>query len=249
LRAAALASAAILLFSATAHASPGTTLGDASLVGSGFRPPPTLLTSCESRASLRAAERCASLHLPGPGSCALRSSGWWVYDPAEREENPIPRLRFAPHVGFWAANFDRPTRACEEDRIAFIGCANDDSDEIGVAAGASMLVRVFGPIHLSASIELVYTFPERDFVLKNQLIIPMPIAIGITFPNWPIRPILSGSIMPVLYVTDDARDYALGVEGGFAWRVLSLGELAIVGSYHSGDTLESFVMRVAIFPR
>lgn len=199
-------------------------------------------------------------------------AGWWVYDPDPTTGDPeLPRVRFGPHLGFWTGVFDRPARACKdvgffgepgfdfdlpqpEPRAGQVqpepsfGCGSDNSDEIAVTGGVTATFRAIGPIHLSLGLELAYTFPNRDFVLKNQLIAALPIGLGLTFPEWTVRPIAQATITPLLYVTDDARDYALGFELGLALRVPGWGDLVLTGAYNDAETMEGGAFRLALYP-
>jgi hypothetical protein len=191
------------------------------------------------------------------------AAGWWDYD---RSAEDGPRLRFGPNVGFWIANFNRPSRACnfifegedlpvattqgrlrraQSGRLAQdFGCFSSSSDEIAGSLGAAVVIHAWGPIHLGAGVDLIYTFPERDFALKNQLILALPLQVGLTPRGWPVRPFASFSLLPLLYLTDDARDYAIGFEAGFAARVPEIGELGLSGGYHQADTMEGFTGRI-----
>lgn len=195
---------------------------------------------------------------------AAASAGWWTYDNDGSESVIVPRVRFGSQVGLWSAEFDRPARACRDEfrqvipRVGgelqedidpgFFSCANDNSTELGISAGAGVSFRLLGPLHLNAALEAIFTIPERDFALKNQLIVSLPIFLSLTFPKWVVRPILSGGLMPLLYLTDDSRDYAICSEVGLALRVGNWGDISFTASYLGAETAEGVAVRLAVSP-
>lgn len=192
----------------------------------------------------------------------------WVYEPEGSAARAASTLRFSTRFNVWISTFDRPERACDPDandadvpvairtrglRPAQVAppslqfCPSAGSDELGVGAGVEVAFRVFGPLHLSAGADLIYTAPELD-VLLEQLIIAVPFGLLVTPYDWDLRPIVRLTIMPVLYLTDDARDYTIGGDLGFAWSVLDLGDLSFTLGHHASDTVEGTELHVAFHP-
>jgi hypothetical protein len=191
---------------------------------------------------------------------------WWSYQADDRESQATAAIRFSGHMSIWAANFNRPSRACSvgfgigglsmQGRLrsnlraeqGFLGCNSANSSETAIGTGPGVMFRVVEPIHLTADLEIAYTFPARDYELKNQIIIPLAIGLVITWPSWPVRPILSAKVTPLLYITDDSRDYALGGELGAAFRLPAWGDLAFTVGYHEANTMHAWMVLLAIYP-
>ena len=203
---------------------------------------------------------------------ATAQAGWWIHDGSDDGEPATERVRFTSQVSFWTGTFDRPSRACEPFgfgipvptvppvfanalRAEQLGpltspCPSDNSFEIGVGASVGVTFRVFGPVHLSTGLQLVYTFPNFDYMLKNQVIVLIEFSVLITWPEWNFRPILSAEVTPLLYLSDDARDYALGGTAGFAWRIAGVdwGDLTFTVSHHRADSLIGWQVRAGLSP-
>jgi len=192
-------------------------------------------------------------------------AGWWSHDDGDASTTPrVPSLRFTPQLGVWIATYGRPSRACRTD--AFFGpgvfiaelraaahltpttCASAGSDEIGIGAGGELAFRAWGPLHLTAALHLVYSFPERDFSLTRQLIVPLQLGALLTVPEWSFRPILAGKIAPLLYLSDDSRDFSYVAEGGFAARIDGVGDLSATLGYHTGETVRAFHISIGLTP-
>lgn len=198
-------------------------------------------------------------------------AGWWTPPDGDAEEEEIGRVRFSPRFSFWAGTFDRPSRACRSfatpgdvptieptidvaEAVALPPgggggfCQTNNSDEVGIGAAAEVAFRVTGPLHLTASIELLYTFPERDYALKNQVIVPLSFGILFTFDDWIFRPILAAHITPLLYLTDDTRDFTAGGELGFGWRLWSWGDASLTVSKHFAETADLWQVQLGLHP-
>lgn len=205
----------------------------------------------------------------------LANAGWWVHDDGDLKTAPSETaIYFTPYIGVWAGNYERPSRACkplfttgfefpepvlvrsdslrkkqvDDEPADFTGCYTEDSDEIGISAGGELTFRVVGPLHFTAGVYFVYTFPNRDYELKNQVIIPLQFGVLLTWPEWSFRPIVAAEVTPLLYITDDSRDYALGGKGGFAWRVSGFGDILATVGHHRSETLIGWQVQIGLLP-
>jgi hypothetical protein len=189
----------------------------------------------------------------------------WVYEGDDVESRAAALIRFSSRFDVWVATFDRPPRACETDeppiRPPFRGlraaqffppdedpfCPSSSSDEIAIGTGIEIAFRVLEVIYLTAGIDLLYTEPDSSR-LKNQIIIPVPFGVLLTFYEWSVRPIVHARITPVLYLTDDARDYTLGGELGAAFRVMDFGDLSLTLGYETAETMNGVQIAIALHP-
>jgi hypothetical protein len=191
------------------------------------------------------------------GSRSARAE-YWSYEEDDVETRASALLRFSSRADLWFSTYSRPVRACDPSQFGIFGtpplnngfaglCNNAHSDETGIGTGIEAAFRVVRPIYVFAGIDLVYTFPNHRG-LKNQIVIPAPFGILITFHEWTVRPIARATITPLVYLTDDARDYTLGGDLGFAWRVLDWGDLSFTLGYKTAATIKSWQLEVAIHP-
>jgi len=183
---------------------------------------------------------------------------YWTY---EEDVDPeyVPRLRFAPHMGLWFGEFDRTMRGCSGGAFGGFAavprgpgdetdfrpsCSTNGSSETGFSIGASAVYRVPGPIHLPVRLETAFTFPER-FDLEQQFIIAMPVALGITFDEWHVRPIFQMVLTPYVGLPDLRRGFTYGSEGGLAVRLGGVTDLQLTGGYHASGDWRMGIIRVA----
>jgi hypothetical protein len=194
----------------------------------------------------------------------------WRWESGKIEDKATSIVRFQTRLDLWVSTYNRPERACEtspfEDtdiatRLArlrpqqeepppppgFFGCIASNSSEIGFGAGTEVSFRVISPLHVTVGIDLLYTDPSSSDI-KNQIVIAVPFGILLTSYAWVLRPILQPTITPVLYVTDDARDYTLGVDFGGAWRIADWGDLSLIVGYKGAETVKSWNVQVALHP-
>jgi hypothetical protein len=180
-------------------------------------------------------------------SAALAASparaGYWSYESEAVEERALARVRFSTHAELWAANFNRPMRACSAFDGFIVPCNASSSDEIGVGSGIEAAFRMVAPLYVTTGFDFVYTTPSRNGV-KNQVVIAAPFSLLLTFYEWSVRPILRGTITPIVYLTDDARDYTLGGDAGFGWRVLDSCDLSITLGYKTASTVRSWQIEI-----
>ena len=197
-------------------------------------------------------------------AAAPAHADYWTPEP----ERAIPRIRLSPRLSFWAGSFERPARACKDTGFptslasptapdlgglgraltpGFV-CNTSGSGEIGIGAAAEIAFGITGPLFITAALEVLYTFPNRDYSLKNQLILPLAIGVLLTWPAWRFRPILAAKITPLLYLTDDTRDFAVGGEGGFALRLSDWGDIAFTLGKHNGDSIDAWQVQLAAYP-
>jgi hypothetical protein len=195
---------------------------------------------------------------------------YWTWSTGEVEDAAYTRLRFAARTSIWVANFDRPERACEpfglfpdfpafgsnglraaqlepEPEEQFSACGANDSDEIGVSTGGEFTFRVIGPLHVSGGLDIVYTAPD-GFGIKNQVIIAIPFSVTLTWYPWALRPYVQASITPLIYITDDARDYTLGAGAGLAYRLGAFADLSFGVGHHSADTADVWMLQLQLHP-
>jgi hypothetical protein len=183
----------------------------------------------------------------------------WVHESDDVDDRASAQVRFASRFDVWIATFDRPARACDTSgapRVApppGVGgfgapsCSGGYSDELGFGAGVTVAFRLFDPLYVTAGLDLVYTTPD-DASYKNQIVVPVPLGLLVTYHPWMFRPVLHFTITPMLYVTDDARDYTLGTDLGFAWRVLDWGDLGFTIGYRSASTVDLVQLELALHP-
>jgi hypothetical protein len=187
----------------------------------------------------------------------------WIWESEDASEREAKLFRFSPRLNFWSGNFDRPPRACKTVAIPRIAepralrstqidfpdpfCPSEDSDELAFGSGVEIAFRTIPFIYLTAGIDFVYTAPEFDAV-KNQLIIALPFGIMFTYYEWAFRPIAHFEITPVLYVTDDSRDYTLGGNGGVAYRILDFGSISVTAGYLWAETMTAIQVQIGVHP-
>jgi hypothetical protein len=198
------------------------------------------------------------LALPAPALAQPKSWIWEDEDAGARDEDEL--FRFSPRLNFWKGNFDRPPRACktvipEAGRFALRSaqidfptfCPSEDSNEYAFGSGVEIAFRALWFIYLTAGIDFVYTAPEFSSI-KNQLIIALPFGVMFTYYEWVIRPIAHFEITPVLYITDDSRDYTLGGNAGVAYRILDFGSISLTGGYLWAETMTAIQVQIGIHP-
>jgi hypothetical protein len=202
---------------------------------------------------------------------AAARAGDWVYTPPEADEQAFQRWRWAAATGVWIGTYTRPQRACREVRATsfelearglarrplraaqapfpfpFFDCPFEASEEVGISAAASVAYRTFAPVYLTLGLELVYTQPSYS-TLKNQVVVALPFGILVTWYEWKIRPIAQLSITPMAFLPDGGRDFTLGGELGLAYRVLTLGDVALTVGHHWSDTVSPWTVRLALHP-
>lgn len=186
----------------------------------------------------------------------------WIYESEDTSEQELKLFRFSPRLNLWIANFDRPPRACRLTSVPTRGrrelraqqfqqedafCPAENSDEIAIGSGVELGFRAIGPIYLTAGIDFVYTAPSSNAV-KNQLVLALPFGVMLTWYEWTFRPILHFEVTPVLYVTDDSRDYTLGGNGGIAYRILSFGSISLTGGYLWAETMSAVQIQLGVHP-
>jgi hypothetical protein len=174
----------------------------------------------------------------------------WIWESAEASERESKVFRFSPRLNFWKANFDRPPRACRADILfqfpqAF--CNPESSDELGFGSGVEFSFRTWGPFYVTAGIDFLYTAPSTSSI-KNQLVFALPFGLTITWYEWAFRPIAHFDITPVLYVTDDSRDFTVGGSGGVAYRILDFGSISLTGGYLWAETMTAVQVQIGVHP-
>lgn len=197
-----------------------------------------------------------------------RAEDWrWTSGKVEDEADAI--VRFQTRLDLWVATFNRPDRACksfggfnegpppptagrsglraEQDEPGFFGCNAAHSKEIAFGPGVEVSFKVINPLHVAVGFDLIYTDPSGSSI-KNQILFAVPFSILLTEYRWPLRPLLQATITPILYVTDDARDYTLGADAGVAWRVVDWGDLSLTIGYKTSETVKSWNFQVALHP-
>lgn len=185
-------------------------------------------------------------------------AGDWRYEPQDESERALARLRYTVRADLWVARYDRPQRACAfsfdvAEAVALPtppgggGCDSSRSDEVGVGPGLSAEFRVIGPLYITAGIDLLYSTPDSS-ALKSQVIVPIPLGLLVTPYNWTLRPLLRAQVTPLIYLTDDTRDFATGIDGGFALRATDWGDLSLTIGYHKGETLSSWQVEFGLHP-
>jgi len=192
------------------------------------------------------------------GGARSANAGYWSFEDEDVESRAGSLLRFSSRADLWFSTYNRPPRACDPSQFGvfptLVGsrsftslCNTSHSEETGIGTGIEASFRVIRPIYVFAGIDLVYTLPNHRG-LKNQIVIPAPFGVLITFYEWTVRPIGRATITPLIYLTDDARDYTLGGDLGFAWRVLDWGDLSFTLGYKTAATIKSWQLEVAIHP-
>lgn len=222
------------------------------------------------------ASRALVLALSGAAvasSPALAQAEEWIYQDDDIDARALAIVRFSGHVDLWVSTFERPPRACDAGSIGFsprvpmravralrttqlfppgtgtLGgfCSSSASDEIGIGAGVEVAFRIASPLYVTAGVDAVYTTPESP-QLKNQAILSAPFGVLLTNYAWSLRPIAHAKIMPILYLTDDARDYTLGFDLGFAARILDWGDASFTVGYKTAETITSWQIELALHP-
>lgn len=187
----------------------------------------------------------------------------WVWESGEAEDRALSRLRFATRANVWMAEFNRPARACRPPSFGFFPgvaqelrsaqaipgafCQSEGSAELGLGPGLELSFRVAGPVYLAAGVDLLYTTPASA-ALKHQVVLAVPMSVMLTWYPWALRPIAQATITPVLYLTDDARDYTLGGAAGLALRLMSFGDLSLTVGYHGSETVQSWTVQIGVHP-
>lgn len=193
----------------------------------------------------------------------------WIWSEGTVEEEATALFRFQTRLNLWVSTYDRPSDACNPGFFdvppepepfrdflraqqfptdpGFFGCDASSSDEIGIGPGVEVSFRLIAPLYVTAGFDLLYTLPDSSLI-KNQIVIAVPFGVLITFQEWTIRPIVHPKIIPVLYLTDDARDYSLGVDFGAAWRAGDWGDLSMTLGYFTANTISSWQLQLALHP-
>ena len=193
---------------------------------------------------------------------ALAQPKSWIPESDEVSEREGKLFRFSPRLNFWKAKFDRPPRACKAaDGPIFFNraglraqqggfspfCPSEDSDELAFGSGVEIAFRALYFIYLTAGVDFVYTAPEFN-TIKNQLILALPFGVMFTWYEWVVRPIAHFEITPMLYVTDDSRDYTLGGNGGIAYRILDFGSISLTAGYLWAETMSAVQVQIGVHP-
>lgn len=187
----------------------------------------------------------------------------WYY---EREEDVDSRagrrVRFSPRFNFWISSFNRPPRACrsvplgapraialraEQLPVPGFACNTEGSSELGFGSGLEFAFRTIGPVYLTAGADFVYTQPDGSFI-KNQLVVSLPFGVLLTWYEWFLRPIAYFQVTPILYITDDSRDYTFGGGGGIAYRILDFGSLSLTTGYQFADSMTGWQVQIGVHP-
>lgn len=214
----------------------------------------------------RARSCVAAVALAAIGSplapAGIAQAGEWTYKSDKIEDRAKSPFRFSTKGDLWIARFNRPARACDLGRppLAPGGrpsellpggasslCVTRDSSEVGFGTGIEVAFRLTQPLYLTAGIDILYTIAERK-VLKNQVIVPATFGALVTFYEWSFRPIARFALTPMLYLTDDARDFMFGGEGGFAWRILDWGDLSFTVGYKKANSVKTWDIQLGLHP-
>ena len=187
----------------------------------------------------------------------------WTWEEADEDVavQARKRFRFSSHFNVWIASFERPPRACRStlqganrlelrsQQIPGFGglCSNQDSEELAYGAGVQFAFRTLGPVYLTGGLDFVYTDPDFS-VIKNQLVVGLPFGVMVTWYEWVFRPIAYFRLTPVLYVTDDSRDYTWGGGAGVAVRILSFGSISLMAGYHYAETMNTVSVEMGVHP-
>lgn len=218
---------------------------------------------------------CAALVFAGTAAIARSARAEdWRWDGGTIEEKAASIVRFQTRFDVWVATYDRPDRACDTFDFGeggdvpptlrgtklqrglratqveipdYFGCNSSNSSEVGYGAGTEVSFRVISPLHFTVGIDLIYTDPSSELI-KNQIVIAVPFGILLTSYEWTFRPILQPTLTPILYLTDDARDYTFGVDFGGAWRVADWADLSVVIGYKGSETVTTWNFQVALHP-
>lgn len=166
----------------------------------------------------------------------------WSYKSEAPSERSSSRFSLAPRISIWNADFKRPGGQCARGF-----CQDGFSSEWVAGLGLEVAFQLMGPFHVTAALDFLYSEPN-SFGIQNQVIINVPVSILITFPEWIVRPIAQAQLTPILYVTDDSRDYTLGANGGAAVRIARLGSVFATFGYHVSETLKAFEFQVGLQP-
>lgn len=196
------------------------------------------------------------------------AEGDWVYESGDPDDAAGRRVRFALNINIWRGTFNRPPSACrpttgfeDGEDIGFAAsralrpaqfppfafCNNERASETAAGPGIDVQFRAFGPLYVTVGLDLFYTEPD-SFALTNQWVIAVPFGLRLTWPHWTLRPIAEALITPVLYVTDDGRDYTLGGRGGLAYRLGSFGDLSLLVGYQTAETLDNVSITLGLQP-
>jgi hypothetical protein len=178
---------------------------------------------------------------------ALAQPKSWIPESEEASERAGKLFRFSPRLNFWIGNFDRPPRACRTVGGFETFCPAEDSDELAFGSGLEISFRTLLFIYITAGIDFVYTAPTSN-ALQNQLIVALPFGLTFTWYEWVFRPIARFEITPVLYITDDSRDYTLGGSGGVAYRILDFGSISLTAGYLWAETMSAVQVQLGLHP-
>lgn len=190
----------------------------------------------------------------------------WIWESGDPDDAAGRRVRFALNLNLWVSTYNRPPSACRptfgfEDEGGFLTrralrtaqvpgfsfCNNENSQEIGAGPGIDVQFRAFGPFYVTVGLDVFYTEPD-GFAIQNQWVVAVPFGIRVTWPHWTLRPIAEALITPVLYLTDDGRDYTLGGRGGVAYRLGAFGDLSLLIGYQTAETLDNVSITLGLQP-
>lgn len=206
--------------------------------------------------------RCAALVLLASLVAAPASADDWIFESGDPDDAAGRRVRFALNLNIWRATFNRPPSACRpttgiEDFATrglrpaqfppFAFCNNENASETAAGPGIDVQFRALGPLYFTVGLDVFYTEPD-SFALTNQWVIAVPFGMRLTWPHWTLRPIAEALITPVLYVTDDGRDYTLGGRGGVAYRLGAFGDLSLLIGYQTAETLDNVSITLGLQP-
>lgn len=192
----------------------------------------------------------------------------WVWDDRDPDTPPTrsrTQLRVHARTGLWLGTFDRTLAGCRAIpdgigigiapqpgvdflRASQIGafCDTEASFELGLGVGAEVAFRAIGPLHFTAAAYFLYTFPDRDFELTNQIVVPLPLGVRLTMPEWAVRPVVSAQVTPILFLSDGAKDYTFGVGGGLEWPLYGENDMSFTMSYETRERLELWRFEVGL---
>jgi hypothetical protein len=190
----------------------------------------------------------------------------WVWDDRDPTTPPTrnhTQLRVHARTGLWLGTFDRTLAGCRaiptvigiapRPGVAFLRtsqiggfCDTEASFELGLGVGAEVAFRAIGPLHFTAAAYFLYTFPDRDFELTNQIVVPLPLGVRLTMPEWAVRPVVSAQVTPILFLSDGAKDYTFGLGGGLEWPLYGENDMSFTMSYETRERLELWRFEVGL---
>ncbi|MBI4818196.1 MAG: hypothetical protein HY791_18175 [Deltaproteobacteria bacterium] len=156
----------------------------------------------------------------------------WQARPADAPYPPA--VAAEPKLSVWTGIFDRPLRACLGQNV----CSPDVSEELGIGAGFDVRIHTFGPLFVLFGLEVVRTIVDPS--LNPQFILPVELGAELTWPLWPVRPLFAVLLTPLLYLSDDARDFAVSVRVGLEATVSGFGRIGFSSTRHGAETFEGF---------